>query len=250
MGGSQEYYHGLVFDQEFETYGLQWSHSCYGNRTCIFSNVRLPYPLLAKIDWTVISKSQFETHLKKWCFVKNRKPDDWRIVGKKIEKRSRAGKSSEVLMNNKLISATKIQKQTARYKSPPRFGFYNEGMLNSIEALHAAIPHSWFTDLPQRQVLRLPGALLSEPPNPRIRYPDCLNLKIRCQSSPGGIFWVMIFRSSRSNLVYHIKASLSRTVGILAFCLDPLKDTNMLSQGRQFSHILFSLTDPDTECIR
>jgi hypothetical protein len=63
----------------------------------------------------LISKAQYELRFKQWEFRKNRRKDDWVIVARKIEKRKREHKESEVYIDGNLIEPKKVKKTTLRY---------------------------------------------------------------------------------------------------------------------------------------
>jgi hypothetical protein len=66
-----------------------------------------------------ISKAQYELRFKKWKFRKNRPKEDWMVVARKIEKREREHKESEVYIDGKLIEPKKVKKTILRYGSAP-----------------------------------------------------------------------------------------------------------------------------------
>lgn len=62
----------------------------------------------------VTREAQYERHLKKWGFSKNQKKDVWEVLSRKVEKRKREGKESEVYLDNQLVKTAK--RQLVRYK--------------------------------------------------------------------------------------------------------------------------------------
>ncbi|KFX95377.1 hypothetical protein O988_05813 [Pseudogymnoascus sp. VKM F-3808] len=60
------------------------------------------------------SKAQYEKQLKEWGFTKNRKKRDWQIMNRKIQRRERIGKGSDVYQDGRLMTAEKLQKETSR----------------------------------------------------------------------------------------------------------------------------------------
>jgi len=71
------------------------------------------------ITLKLISKAQYELRFKKWQFRKYRSKDDWIVVARKIGKRKREHKESEVYIDGKLIQPKKVKKTTLRYGSTP-----------------------------------------------------------------------------------------------------------------------------------
>lgn len=60
-------------------------------------------------------KAQYELHFKKWKFQKNMPRDDWEVIARKIGKRKRENKKSEVYINGHLIAPKKVRKAVSRY---------------------------------------------------------------------------------------------------------------------------------------
>ncbi|KAF2678237.1 ankyrin [Lentithecium fluviatile CBS 122367] len=61
------------------------------------------------------SKSQYETRFKVWKIRKNVKRNEWPPILKKVRKRKRLGKDSEVTLNGTVISKERIEREISRY---------------------------------------------------------------------------------------------------------------------------------------
>lgn len=57
-----------------------------------------------------------ETRLKKWKFHRYIKRDGWRYIRRQIEKRSDAGKLSQVTLSGVVLEPAKVAKETERYR--------------------------------------------------------------------------------------------------------------------------------------
>ncbi|KFX89643.1 hypothetical protein V490_06896 [Pseudogymnoascus sp. VKM F-3557] len=60
------------------------------------------------------SKAQYGKQFKEWGFTKNRTKRDWQIMNRKIQRRERTGKGSDVYQDGRLMTAEKLQKETSR----------------------------------------------------------------------------------------------------------------------------------------
>jgi hypothetical protein len=59
-------------------------------------------------------KTQYEDTFDEWGFRKNRKKDDWQIMARKLDKRKRGGKESNVYLEGQLIPTKKLRKEISR----------------------------------------------------------------------------------------------------------------------------------------
>ncbi|RYP11256.1 hypothetical protein DL765_007836 [Monosporascus sp. GIB2] len=64
------------------------------------------------------SKTRFEQQLKTWGFSKNLQSDQWKAIGRKVEKRKRENKASDVVASGIRYPQAKVRKETSR-------NFYN-----------------------------------------------------------------------------------------------------------------------------
>ena len=61
-------------------------------------------------------KSQLEYKLNRWGFKPNIDKSTWQRIDRKIKKRKRDGKESEVIHNSKRLKPAKIARETNRYR--------------------------------------------------------------------------------------------------------------------------------------
>lgn len=61
------------------------------------------------------TKSQYESHFKKWKFTKNSKSQTWIAIQPKLIKRKREGKESDIYVDGVLLPKKKVQKEMSRY---------------------------------------------------------------------------------------------------------------------------------------
>ena len=64
------------------------------------------------------SKQSFARQFKKWKMFKNQKGSDWRTISRVLDRRTRAGKLSAVLIKGCEIPQAKVRKETSRYDLP------------------------------------------------------------------------------------------------------------------------------------
>ncbi|KAH8900610.1 hypothetical protein GQ53DRAFT_801165 [Thozetella sp. PMI_491] len=61
------------------------------------------------------SKARYERYLKKWNMTKNKKGEDLNIIARKVNTRTRAGKSSVVRFHGSAIDADKLRRIVSHY---------------------------------------------------------------------------------------------------------------------------------------
>ncbi|RYP06498.1 hypothetical protein DL765_009465 [Monosporascus sp. GIB2] len=86
-------------------------------------------PLMIFPADTVNSKAQYENHFKKWGFRKNRAGIEYKILSRKIEKRKKAGKESDVFVNGILLPREKVEN-----------GIRHHGYITTIEGIGSGKP--------------------------------------------------------------------------------------------------------------
>lgn len=64
------------------------------------------------------SKGQYLRQLKKWNLSKNLSAKDWKCISRRIEARSRLGKTSQVTIGGRIIPQEKVRKETNRHNLP------------------------------------------------------------------------------------------------------------------------------------
>lgn len=63
----------------------------------------------------MVSAGQYERQFKKWGFRKNLAPNEWQFVSRRIEKRKREGKDTDLRIDGVAIPEKKLRKAITRY---------------------------------------------------------------------------------------------------------------------------------------
>lgn len=63
----------------------------------------------------ILSAGQFERQIQRWCFRKNLTQEEWQFAVRRIKKRKREGKDTEVAIDGIPVTSKKLKKAIARY---------------------------------------------------------------------------------------------------------------------------------------
>jgi len=68
-------------------------------------------------DWCN-SKAQYTRKFERWGFKKNSTDAQWKLIARRLQKRSLEGKESETYLDGKLVPRKKVKKEVSRHSLP------------------------------------------------------------------------------------------------------------------------------------
>ncbi|KAF2145338.1 uncharacterized protein K452DRAFT_294994 [Aplosporella prunicola CBS 121167] len=84
------------------------------------------------------SEKQYERQFKRWGFRKNLKAEEWKFVSRRLEKRKREGKETDLKIDGILVPRKKLQKEidrnfeTALERYDPRKNSFASGIIAAL----------------------------------------------------------------------------------------------------------------------